>query len=187
MSCSTTAVVETSLYSCISKQPAILHALVDCRAGGMRLQAGGLIASSTTKKLPPHSVHGCASARADRALPRQSFRRLSRLRCARIYWPQPARSLTSTSWMLLLIPVHWLLLSLAAWRAAWQLMFAPAVVGEDRVWSRPPFAAQRAHPGGAEDAGARALTTASRGRAAIIACSAVRRPPPELAPSLRSQ
>ncbi len=35
------------------------------------------------------------------------------------------RGLTSTAWVLLLIPVQWVLLSLAAWRAAWQLVLAP--------------------------------------------------------------
>jgi hypothetical protein len=31
----------------------------------------------------------------------------------------------STAWILALTPVHWLLLSLAAWRALYQLAFAP--------------------------------------------------------------
>jgi cellulose synthase/poly-beta-1,6-N-acetylglucosamine synthase-like glycosyltransferase len=35
------------------------------------------------------------------------------------------RGLTRTAWVLLLIPVHWLLLSLAGWRALWQLAVAP--------------------------------------------------------------
>jgi glycosyltransferase XagB len=35
------------------------------------------------------------------------------------------RGLARTSWVLLLIPLHWLLLSLAAWRAVWQLIWAP--------------------------------------------------------------
>lgn len=35
------------------------------------------------------------------------------------------RGLTRTAWVLCLIPIHWLLLSLAAWRALWQLVFAP--------------------------------------------------------------
>jgi hypothetical protein len=35
------------------------------------------------------------------------------------------RGLLSTAWILLLTPVHWLLLSLAAWRALYQLAFAP--------------------------------------------------------------
>ena len=35
------------------------------------------------------------------------------------------RGLLSTAWILLLTPVHWLLLSLAAWRALYQLIFAP--------------------------------------------------------------
>jgi len=35
------------------------------------------------------------------------------------------RGLRRTSWVLLLIPVHWLLLSLAAWRAAYQFIHAP--------------------------------------------------------------
>jgi cellulose synthase/poly-beta-1,6-N-acetylglucosamine synthase-like glycosyltransferase len=35
------------------------------------------------------------------------------------------RGLRRTAWVLLLIPIHWLLLSLAAWRAAWQLIVAP--------------------------------------------------------------
>ena len=35
------------------------------------------------------------------------------------------RDLLSTAWILLLTPVHWLLLSLAAWRALYQLAFAP--------------------------------------------------------------
>ncbi|MDP2409723.1 MAG: glycosyltransferase family 2 protein [Pseudolabrys sp.] len=35
------------------------------------------------------------------------------------------RGLTSTAWVLVLTPVHWLLLSLAAWRALFQLITAP--------------------------------------------------------------
>ncbi len=35
------------------------------------------------------------------------------------------RGLLPTAWVLLLTPVHWLLLSLAAWRALYQLIFAP--------------------------------------------------------------
>jgi cellulose synthase/poly-beta-1,6-N-acetylglucosamine synthase-like glycosyltransferase len=35
------------------------------------------------------------------------------------------RGLTRTAWVLCLIPIHWLLLSLAAWRALWQLRRAP--------------------------------------------------------------
>ena len=35
------------------------------------------------------------------------------------------RGLLSTAWVLLLTPVHWLLLSLAAWRALYQLVAAP--------------------------------------------------------------
>lgn len=35
------------------------------------------------------------------------------------------RGLSGTAWVLLLTPVHWLLLSLAAWRALYQLFFAP--------------------------------------------------------------
>ncbi len=35
------------------------------------------------------------------------------------------RGLLSTAWILLLTPLHWLLLSLAAWRALYQLVFAP--------------------------------------------------------------
>ena len=35
------------------------------------------------------------------------------------------RGLLSTAWVLLLTPVHWLLLSLAAWRALYQLVVAP--------------------------------------------------------------
>jgi hypothetical protein len=35
------------------------------------------------------------------------------------------RRLTRTAWVLLLMPVHWLLLSLAAWRALWQFIVAP--------------------------------------------------------------
>ncbi len=35
------------------------------------------------------------------------------------------RGLSSTAWVLVLTPVHWLLLSLAAWRAVYQLIFAP--------------------------------------------------------------
>jgi hypothetical protein len=35
------------------------------------------------------------------------------------------RGLRRTAWVLLLIPLHWLLLSLAAWRAVWQLVRAP--------------------------------------------------------------
>jgi len=37
------------------------------------------------------------------------------------------RGLLSTAWVLLLIPLHWLLLSLAAWRALYQLIAAPYV------------------------------------------------------------
>ena len=37
------------------------------------------------------------------------------------------RGLLPTAWVLLLTPLHWLLLSLAAWRAAYQLIFAPYV------------------------------------------------------------
>jgi cellulose synthase/poly-beta-1,6-N-acetylglucosamine synthase-like glycosyltransferase len=35
------------------------------------------------------------------------------------------RGLLDTAWVLVLTPVHWLLLSLAAWRALYQLVFAP--------------------------------------------------------------
>ena len=35
------------------------------------------------------------------------------------------RGLLSSAWILLLTPVHWLLLSLAAWRALYQLAAAP--------------------------------------------------------------
>jgi cellulose synthase/poly-beta-1,6-N-acetylglucosamine synthase-like glycosyltransferase len=35
------------------------------------------------------------------------------------------RGLLGTAWVLVLTPVHWLLLSLAAWRALYQLVFAP--------------------------------------------------------------
>jgi hypothetical protein len=35
------------------------------------------------------------------------------------------RGLLSSAWILLLTPLHWLLLSLAAWRALYQLVFAP--------------------------------------------------------------
>jgi cellulose synthase/poly-beta-1,6-N-acetylglucosamine synthase-like glycosyltransferase len=35
------------------------------------------------------------------------------------------RGLTSSAWILLLTPLHWLLLSLAAWRALYQLIAAP--------------------------------------------------------------
>ena len=35
------------------------------------------------------------------------------------------RGLSSTAWVLLLTPAHWLLLSLAAWRALYQLATAP--------------------------------------------------------------
>ena len=35
------------------------------------------------------------------------------------------RGLPRTAWVLALTPVHWLLLSAAAWRALWQLIFAP--------------------------------------------------------------
>jgi hypothetical protein len=38
-----------------------------------------------------------------------------------------SRHLERTTWVLCLIPLHWLLLSLAAWRALWQLGFAPSV------------------------------------------------------------
>jgi len=37
------------------------------------------------------------------------------------------RGLTLSAWVLLLTPVHWLLLSVAAWRAVYQLVFAPFV------------------------------------------------------------
>ena len=35
------------------------------------------------------------------------------------------RGLLATSWVLLLTPLHWLLLSLAAWRAFYQVIFSP--------------------------------------------------------------
>jgi hypothetical protein len=35
------------------------------------------------------------------------------------------RGLRRTAWVLWLIPIHWVLLSLAAWRALWQFVFAP--------------------------------------------------------------
>jgi hypothetical protein len=35
------------------------------------------------------------------------------------------RGLSATAWVLLLTPAHWLLLSLAAWRALYQLVVAP--------------------------------------------------------------
>jgi len=35
------------------------------------------------------------------------------------------RGLLASAWVLLLMPLHWLLLSLAAWRALWQLMRKP--------------------------------------------------------------
>ena len=37
------------------------------------------------------------------------------------------RGLASAGWVLLLTPLHWLLLSLAAWRAVYQLIVAPFV------------------------------------------------------------
>jgi len=37
------------------------------------------------------------------------------------------RGLLSTAWVLLLMPLHWLLLSLAAWRALYQLIVAPYI------------------------------------------------------------
>ncbi len=37
------------------------------------------------------------------------------------------RGLLANAWILLLTPLHWLLLSLAAWRALYQLVFAPYV------------------------------------------------------------
>ena len=37
------------------------------------------------------------------------------------------RGLTPATWVLLLTPLHWLLLSLAAWRAVYQLIAAPFV------------------------------------------------------------
>jgi hypothetical protein len=35
------------------------------------------------------------------------------------------RGLLSTAWVMLLTPLHWLLLTLAAWRALYQLIVAP--------------------------------------------------------------
>jgi len=35
------------------------------------------------------------------------------------------RNLLRHGWVLLLMPLHWLLLSVAAWRALWQLLFNP--------------------------------------------------------------
>ena len=35
------------------------------------------------------------------------------------------RGLLSQGWVLLLMPLHWLLLSVAAWRALWQLLHDP--------------------------------------------------------------
>ena len=35
------------------------------------------------------------------------------------------RGLLRHGWVLLLLPLHWLLLSVAAWRALWQLLFNP--------------------------------------------------------------
>jgi hypothetical protein len=35
------------------------------------------------------------------------------------------RGLLAQSWVLVLTPLHWLLLSLAAWRAVFQLMYDP--------------------------------------------------------------
>ena len=53
------------------------------------------------------------------------------------------RGLLSTAWVLLLTPVHWLLLSLAAWRALYQLAFAPYAgrrpsTGWRKARGRPP-------------------------------------------------
>ncbi|HEU5016712.1 MAG TPA: glycosyltransferase family 2 protein [Pseudolabrys sp.] len=42
------------------------------------------------------------------------------------------RGLQQTAWVLLLIPVHWVLLSLAAWRALYQLVVAP------HLWEKTP-------------------------------------------------
>jgi cellulose synthase/poly-beta-1,6-N-acetylglucosamine synthase-like glycosyltransferase len=36
-----------------------------------------------------------------------------------------SRGLTQSSWVLMLTPLHWLMLSFAAWRALYQLFFAP--------------------------------------------------------------
>ena len=46
------------------------------------------------------------------------------------------RGLSRSAWVLLLMPVYWLLLSLAAWRALFQLLRA-LWLGEDRAWLGP--------------------------------------------------
>jgi len=52
--------------------------------------------------------------------------RLARLTSAFLGWlGLMRRGLLSTAWVLLLTPLHWLLLSLAAWRAFYQLIAAP--------------------------------------------------------------
>ena len=44
------------------------------------------------------------------------------------------RGLLRTAWVLLLLPLHWLLMSLAAWRALYQFAVAPY------AWERPSMA-----------------------------------------------
>ncbi len=54
------------------------------------------------------------------------------------------RGLLRQAWVLLLMPLHWLLLSVAAWRALWQLVRDPLSLGEDRAWARAHLAPRRA-------------------------------------------
>ena len=53
------------------------------------------------------------------------------------------RGLLRHGWVLLLMPVHWLLLSVAAWRALWQLVRDPSVGKRPRMGSRAPPASRR--------------------------------------------
>ena len=50
------------------------------------------------------------------------------------------RRLLGCAWVLLLMPVYWLLLSLAAWRALFQLRARSLPLGEDRARARPHLA-----------------------------------------------
>ena len=52
------------------------------------------------------------------------------------------RRLLGCAWALLLMPVYWLLLSLAAWRALFQLAARSVSLGEDRARPRPHLAAR---------------------------------------------
>ena len=76
------------------------------------------------------------------------------------------RGLLGTAGVLMLTPLHWLLLSLAAWRALYQLDLLTLCLGKDRAWFGEKFAPCRPHDAlvarvGASSHGAQAIRRAA--------------------------